>query len=79
MSIWLAVEQGMIRQAAYRTHGCSWSIACASILVQMVTGRTIEQAHMVEPKDIDLILGGLPEGKGEFAAHSVEALKLALR
>ena len=81
VQIWLIEDTQTppnITRAAYRTHGCMWSVACASVLAQLVTGRTTDQARLVEPRDIDLILGGLPEGKGEYAEMSVEALRRAL-
>ena len=67
-----------IKQANYATHGCLWSIACASVLAQLATGRTTAKARLIEPHDIDVILGGLPEGKGEYAEMSVQALRKAL-
>lgn len=75
VSIWLNVEDGVIRQAAYKTHGCGWSIACASVLCQLVTGREVDKALLVTARDLDLILGGIPEGKGEHAEMAVVALR----
>jgi len=81
VQIWLiedAQEPRKITQAAYQTHGCIWSIACASVLVQLVIGRNVAQAQLIEPRDIELVLGGIPEGKGEYAEMSVKALRKAI-
>ena len=74
VSLWLTVEDGVIKHAAYRTHGCGWSIAIASVLCQVLTGREIAKARMIAPADIDLFLGGIPEGKGEYAEMAIQAL-----
>lgn len=80
VEIWLQIDESeeRIKRAAYRTHGCPSSIASASMLCQVVTGRTLSQALSLEAKDLILILGGLPEGKETFATMSVEALRSAL-
>jgi NifU-like protein involved in Fe-S cluster formation len=74
MSLWFRVEDGIVKQASYATHGCAWSIACASVLCQMLTNREVGKTSLLEARDIDLVLGGVPEGKGEFPGMAVEAL-----
>jgi len=45
---------------------------------QILTGRTIEQALTLTSRDLDLLLGGLPEGKGACADRAIEAVQQAL-
>jgi nitrogen fixation NifU-like protein len=78
IEIWLCLETNVIKDAAYRTHGCPSSIASGSMLCDLVRGRTCEQASLIEATDLLIILGGLPEGKGHFASMAVEAVKIAL-
>jgi NifU-like protein involved in Fe-S cluster formation len=77
--LWLKVEAETIKAASYRTPGCPSSIAAASMTVRLITGRTVEQAMRLEAKDLLLILGGLPEGRGHIATMCIEALRDGLR
>ena len=78
VSIWLLVEGGAVAQARYQTHGCMWSMACASVTVTVIKGRPLQKALLLEANDISLILGGLPEGKWEMADRCVAALRKAI-
>lgn len=76
--VWLLIEGQTITRANYATHGCMWSIACAGACAQLATGRTVEKAGLIESHDIDLVLGGIPDGKGDCADMAVKALHQAL-
>ncbi len=76
--IWLQIEDGRIRRASYTTHGCPSSQAASGATVTLATGRTLEEASRITAKDIDTVLGGLPEGKGQFADMAVSALRRAM-
>ncbi len=78
VSLWFLVEEGVVLKAAYQTHGCRWSIASASVLCQLVTNRPVTTALLVEPRDIDLVLGGIPEGKQEFPGMAIQAMEEAI-
>lgn len=79
VQLWFIVgDDQVIEKCHYATHGCMWSIACAGACARLVTGRPVSKALLLEPRDIDLFLGGIPEGKGEFAGMAVTALKSAL-
>ena len=64
MTLWLALEGDRIRHASFETYGCPSAIACGSMLTELVAGRTVEEALRLEANDLVLVLGGLPEGKG---------------
>jgi NifU-like protein len=78
VEIWLRVEEGKILAASYQTHGCPSSMAASSMVAQIVTGRTPEQASLLTQPDLLLILGGLPAGKEMFATMAIRALQKAL-
>ncbi len=67
-----------IEDAAYRSNGCFASIASASVVAEMLKGRTVEQALSLEPQDVNALCGGLPEGKGYCAEMAIEAIRNAL-
>lgn len=78
VEIWLDIREDRIVSAAYRTPGCPSSTACASVLCQLVTGRTLAQASLITERDLLLVVGGLPEGREFYAGASLSALCEAL-
>lgn len=77
--IWLVVDaSGVITDVSQQTNGCPTIIACASLAARLLKGRTLEQARRLEPEDLVMILGSLPEGKGDCPRMVVNALAAAL-
>lgn len=76
--IWLRIEDGRIVGSSYDTHGCPASVAAASMTATLARGRTVEEASRIEEADVLLLLGGLPEGKEQFAGLAVRALRESL-
>lgn len=61
--LYLKIEEGRITEAKVKVFGCPTAIAAASVLTELVMGRTIEEALGVRNQDVSEALGGLPEGK----------------
>jgi NifU-like protein involved in Fe-S cluster formation len=74
----LAVQDDKIVDSTFRCNGCSYAHLVVGGLAKLVKGRTFEQASLIEPKDLLLLVGGVPEGKEYYAAMAVEALREAL-
>jgi nitrogen fixation protein NifU and related proteins len=72
------VEDGRIAEARFQTRGCVTSIACSSLLTEMLVGKTIAEAGVaVTAEAIDEGFGGLPPATrhgAELAHDAVEAL-----
>ena len=79
MTLWFQVEDQVIRRAAFQTYGCAAATAAGSITTVLLVGRTIEQALRLTARDIDLVLGGLPEGKHHCAQLAAEAVQRAFK
>ena len=75
--LWFAVEAERITAAAYRSHGCPAAMASASMVAQLVEGRSIEAALTLTQRELTQALGGLPEGKEHCPRLAVEALAKA--
>ncbi|HJH25944.1 MAG TPA: iron-sulfur cluster assembly scaffold protein [Methanophagales archaeon] len=60
------------------TDGCGASVACGSVITELVKGKTIERASMLTPESILAVLGGLPEENIHCAALAVDTLKAAI-
>ena len=73
----LEVRAGVILRAAFRAFGCAAATAAGSITTVLLTGRTVEQALRLTAADIDLVLGGLPEGKEHCPRLAAEAVRNA--
>lgn len=73
--LWLSIEGETIKKVGYECNGCPSSIAASSMVAQLATGRSLQQLSLLEPSDLLLILGGLPEGKEQYAELAVQALK----
>jgi nitrogen fixation NifU-like protein len=72
------IESGRIAEARFQTRGCVTSIACSSLLTEMLVGKTpAEAAATVTAEAIDERFGGLPQTTrhgAELARDAVEAL-----
>lgn len=78
LEIWLRIEDEFIQQASFETYGCPAAIACGSLITELVTGKEVALAKSIEPQDLMIVLGGLPEGKEHCAERAIMALKSAL-
>ncbi len=79
LKVYLKWHGDQIGEAWFETYGCPTAIACGSWLMKWVEGKTKEQAQVIEPRDLELVLGGLPLGKEHCAALATKALQNALR
>jgi nitrogen fixation NifU-like protein len=65
------VSEGRITEIRFLAKGCVPAMACASLLTELVLGRTVEDARKLRREELVLKIGGLPEA-------SVHASHLAL-
>jgi len=78
MEIFVRVEDETIEEATFVTDGCGATLACGSMLTQMVTGMRLEKAEWVLPKDLINALQGLPEEHQHCAGLAISTLHNAL-
>lgn len=65
----------IIEKAGYHTYGCPATIASASAVCELVTGKSTEAALEITQEDVLLALGDLPEGKRDRPYLALAALK----
>lgn len=71
------VADGRIIEARFKTRGCVTSIACSSLLTELLIGRTLAEACEITPEQISRRLGGLPAATfhgAQLASDAFEAL-----
>lgn len=80
MEIYLRLGDGStkIEEATFVTDGCGATLACGSMLTQMVSGLTLERVEWILPKDLINALGGLPEESMHCAGLAISTLQNAL-
>ncbi len=78
VQIQIRVENGRIRESRFLTDGCGTSIACGSMLTEMIKDRTIEEALMIRSDDLLRSLDGLPEEYVHCSVLAVDTLHAAI-
>jgi nitrogen fixation NifU-like protein len=78
MRLSLRVREGRIDAAGFLAYGCPPTLVCGSILTELITGKTIEEAALITRKELVEALGGLPSRKQHAAALAIETLRAAL-
>jgi FeS cluster assembly scaffold protein NifU len=79
MKIWIKVdEDGIIRDARFKTFGCASAIASSSIATEMIIGKHIDSARKLTNRDIVDALEGLPEHKIHCSVLAADAISRAI-
>jgi len=79
MLIFLRLDGERIEEASFQTYGCPPAIAAASLLVESLSGSTLEAAEgWTDEARIRAALGGLPAHKHHCARLAAEAVASAL-
>jgi nitrogen fixation NifU-like protein len=78
LALTLRIEDGRIAAARFQTEGCTASMATSSILTEMITGLTLDEADALTHEAVSEAVGGLPASKLHSAALVIGALKQAL-
>jgi nitrogen fixation NifU-like protein len=74
----LRLRDDRIEAARFLAYGCPPTLACGSVLAEMIEGITLEEAARLTRQDIIHALGGLPARKQHAAALAIETLRATL-
>ena len=74
----LRIHQGRIEGACFLAYGCPPTLACGSVLTEILEGMSVEQGRRLTRDVIVRALGGLPTHKQHAAALAIETLQTAL-
>lgn len=79
MRIFLDIdENGVVRDAKFKTFGCGAAVATSSMATELVKGKTVEEALQVTNKAVMEALDGLPPVKVHCSLLAEEAIHAAL-
>jgi len=75
----LRIADGRIAAARFLAYGCPPTLACGSLLTQMLEDIAIDEAARITRHQLIGALGGLPARKSHAAALAIETLHAALQ
>ena len=78
LHLYLKVADARIAAASFKAHGCPPTIAASSVLTELITGLTINEARSLEPQDVTRALESLPRNKEHCSVLAIDALRAAL-
>lgn len=81
ITLYLKVDEKTERilDASFESYGCAANIAAASVLTELIKGKTLKEAWEVTWEDVTKALGGLPSIKYHCSILAVGGLKRAIR
>jgi nitrogen fixation NifU-like protein len=79
MTVFLKVTKGRIEDVKYQILGCAGSISAAMAAVDLVKGKSLDDALRVNDGDVFNILEAIPAKKHHCIQLSVKALQKAIR
>ena len=75
---YLKLNGDRITDVKFQCFGCVGSVACSSVLTEIILGKDIETANSIKESNVLKTLGGLPEEKNHCANLAIGALQQAI-
>jgi len=79
LKLTMKIVDGRIQQICFQAKGCVPTMACGSVLTELVCGKTLEETRSLRREDVVAAIGGLPEASGHAAYLAIETLAAALQ
>ena len=76
--LYLRIEEERITDAKVKVFGCPTAVAAASVLTELIVGKSIDEALTIRNQDVSEALGGLPEGKRHCSVLAEAVLEDAI-
>jgi NifU-like protein involved in Fe-S cluster formation len=76
--VYLKAAERRVVRASFEAEGCGVTVAAASLLTELIIGRTLAECRTISAETLQDALGGLPPHKHYCAWVVVEALHQAL-
>lgn len=77
IELYLKIENDRILKATAMVAGCPYAIATTSAFTELITGKSLDDAMMIDGDDVVKVLGELPKAKIHCSVMGPEALRNA--
>ena len=74
----LLVRNARIEAVGFLAYGCPPTLACGSVLTELIQGKSVQEAMKLTRADLLNALGGLPSRKQHAAALAIATLRTAI-
>jgi nitrogen fixation protein NifU and related proteins len=74
----IKIDAGCIADIRFKAKGCVPTMACASALTQLVSGKTLDEARALDRDTVIAAVGGVPQASTHAAQLALDALSAAL-
>lgn len=79
MTLYIDVDENeVLRDVKFNTFGCGAAIATSSMITEMATGMTVDEAYKIKRDDVAEELDGLPPIKLHCSNLAADALQAAI-
>jgi nitrogen fixation NifU-like protein len=78
MKIYLKMDNGHIEDARIQVLGCPGAVASAMVTMELITGKTLDEARNVKDGDVFKVLEALPDQKQHCIRLAIKTLQKAL-
>ncbi len=78
MKVYLKIESNVIKDAKFQAIGCAGAFSAGSALMEMVKGKTLENAEAITEESIINFLGGIPKQKFHCTCLAKRTLRKAI-
>jgi len=75
----IKLSDGSIADIRFLAKGCVPAMACASLLTELLLGRTVSDARKLRREELVLRIGGLPEASIHASHLALDALAALLK
>jgi nitrogen fixation NifU-like protein len=79
MEVYLKIESNIVKEAKFQAIGCAGAFSSGSALMEMVKGKTLEEAEKITEEDIINFLEGIPKQKIHCACLAKRTLQKAIK
>lgn len=78
LEVYLKIESNVIKDAKFQAIGCAGAFSSGSALMEMIRGKTLEEAEKITEEGIINFLGGIPKQKFHCTCLARRTLKMAI-
>jgi nitrogen fixation protein NifU and related proteins len=75
----MRIEKGRIEEIRFLAQGCVPAMACASMLTELVKGKTLAEARQLRRQELVRAIGGLPKASLHASHLAMDAFNAAIK